>query len=116
VVFVGGSYLVWFPLRGVVSANWSERSWPARILDYAWHMVLPVTALVIGGFASLTMLTKNSFLDPEVRRLIEAQGWMAWPPLYLLIILASLVEPTFWWLTYVPRLTLNGSLSSRAPR
>ena len=63
VVFAGGSYLAWFPLRGLVSANWSELSWPARILDYAWHMVLPVTALVIGGFASLTMLTKNSFLE-----------------------------------------------------
>ena len=63
VVFAGGSYLAWFPLRGLVSANWNELSWPARILDYAWHMVLPVTALVIGGFASLTMLTKNSFLE-----------------------------------------------------
>src|SRR6185295_20338164 len=51
------------PLRGLVSANWNDLSWPARILDYAWHMVLPVTALVIGGFASLTMLTKNSFLE-----------------------------------------------------
>jgi len=63
VVFAGGSYLAWFPLRGLVSANWNDLSWPARILDYAWHMVLPVTALVIGGFASLTMLTKNSFLE-----------------------------------------------------
>lgn len=63
VVFAGGSYLAWFPLRGLVSANWDALSWPARILDYAWHMVLPVTALVIGGFASLTMLTKNSFLE-----------------------------------------------------
>jgi microcin C transport system permease protein len=63
VVFAGGSYLGWFPLRGLVSANWGELSWPARLLDYGWHMVLPITALVIGGFASLTMLTKNSFLE-----------------------------------------------------
>ncbi len=63
VVFAGGSYLAWFPLRGLVSQNWAELSWPARILDYAWHMALPVTALVIGGFAGLTMLTKNSFLE-----------------------------------------------------
>ncbi|MGF1608450.1 MAG: microcin C ABC transporter permease YejB [Kiloniellales bacterium] len=63
VLFAGGSYLDWFPLRGLVSENWSELSWPAKILDYLWHMVLPVTAMVISGFAGLTMLTKNSFLD-----------------------------------------------------
>ncbi|MFQ5973088.1 MAG: microcin C ABC transporter permease YejB [Alphaproteobacteria bacterium] len=62
-VFAGGSYLDWFPLRGLVSANWRELSWPALVLDYLWHMVLPVTAMVIGGFATLTMLSKNSFLD-----------------------------------------------------
>lgn len=63
VVFAGGSYLDWFPLGGLVSENWAELSWPARIADYLWHMVLPVTAMTIGGFATLTMLTKNSFLD-----------------------------------------------------
>jgi len=63
VVFAGGSYLHWFPLRGLVSENWASLSWPMRILDYLWHIVLPVSALVIGGFAGLTMLTKNSFLD-----------------------------------------------------
>ena len=63
VVFAGGRYFEWFPLRGLTSDNWSDLSWPARILDYAWHMTLPVIAMVIGGFASLTMLTKNSFLD-----------------------------------------------------
>ena len=63
VLFAGGSYVQWFPLRGLVSANWADLSWPARIIDYAWHLVLPVTAMVIGGFATLTMLTKNSFLD-----------------------------------------------------
>jgi microcin C transport system permease protein len=68
VVFAGGRYFDWFPLRGLVSDNWADLSWPARILDYLWHMVLPVVALVIGGFASLTMLTKNSFLD-EINKL-----------------------------------------------
>lgn len=63
VVFAGGRYLDWFPLRGIVSENWSDLTWPARIADYFWHITLPVTAMVIGGFASLTMLTKNSFLD-----------------------------------------------------
>jgi microcin C transport system permease protein len=63
VLFAGGSYLDWFPLSGLVSENWRDLSWPDRILDYLWHMVLPVSALVIGGFATLTMLTKNSFLD-----------------------------------------------------
>ena len=63
VVFAGGRYLDWFPLRGLVSENWDTLSWPMKIVDYFWHMALPVTAMVIGGFASLTMLTKNSFLD-----------------------------------------------------
>jgi microcin C transport system permease protein len=63
VLFAGGSYFSWFPLRGLVSENWSDLGWPARILDYFWHLVLPITALVIGGFASLTMLTKNSFIE-----------------------------------------------------
>ncbi len=63
VVFAGGQYLDWFPLAGLVSDDWESLSWPARIVDYLWHMVLPITAMVIGGFAGLTMLTKNSFLD-----------------------------------------------------
>lgn len=63
VVFAGGRYLDWFPLRGLVSDNWGDLSWPDRITDYFWHIALPITAMVIGGFASLTMLTKNSFLD-----------------------------------------------------
>jgi microcin C transport system permease protein len=63
VVFAGGRYLDWFPLRGLVSDNWGDMDWPHRIIDYFWHITLPVTALVIGGFAGLTMLTKNSFLD-----------------------------------------------------
>ena len=63
VLFAGGSYFDWFPLRGLVSDNWHELSWPMRIVDYFWHMTLPLLALTIGAFAGLTMLTKNSFLD-----------------------------------------------------
>jgi microcin C transport system permease protein len=63
VLFAGGSYLQWFPLRGLTSDNWADLSVWGKIVDYAWHLVLPVTALVIGGFASLTMLTKNCFLE-----------------------------------------------------
>lgn len=63
VVFSGGRYLEWFPLRGLASDNWEGMGWGHRILDYLWHITLPVFAMVIGGFASLTMLTKNSFLD-----------------------------------------------------
>ena len=63
VLFAGGSFFSWFPLRGLVSDNWSQLGWFARIVDYLWHMVLPIAAMVIGGFAGLTMLTKNSFLD-----------------------------------------------------
>jgi len=63
VLFAGGSYWDFFPLRGLVSDNWEELSWPAKIADYFWHLTLPVIAMVIGGFAGLTMLTKNSFLE-----------------------------------------------------
>nr|VFK17589.1 MAG: microcin C transport system permease protein [Candidatus Kentron sp. LPFa] len=63
VLFAGGSYLDWFPLGRLTSDNWAEMGLVARILDYFWHITLPVLAMVIGGFATLTMLTKNSFLD-----------------------------------------------------
>ncbi len=63
VLFAGGSYLDWFPLRGLTSANWNELSILGKITDYFWHLALPITAMVIGSFATLTMLTKNSFLD-----------------------------------------------------
>jgi microcin C transport system permease protein len=63
VLFAGGSYLDWFPLQGITSPDWDLMSWPERIIDYFWHLVLPLTALLIGSFASLTLLTKNSFLD-----------------------------------------------------
>ena len=63
VLFSGGRYFDWFPLRGLVSEDWATLDWPARIADYFWHITLPVLSMVIGGFAGLTMLTKNSFLD-----------------------------------------------------
>ncbi|AWK86404.1 microcin C ABC transporter permease YejB [Azospirillum thermophilum] len=63
VLFAGGRYLDWFPLRGLVSDNWGQLPWWKQALDYLWHMALPVISMVIGGFAGLTMLTKNSFLE-----------------------------------------------------
>ncbi|HDS16781.1 MAG TPA: microcin C ABC transporter permease YejB [Proteobacteria bacterium] len=63
VLFAGGSYLSWFPLRGLVSDNFANLSPGGKVIDYFHHLALPVTAMVIGGFATLTMLTKNSFLD-----------------------------------------------------
>lgn len=68
VLFAGGSYWQIFPLRGLVSDNWSELPWGARILDYFWHITLPVISMTIGGLAGLTVLTKNSFLD-EIHKL-----------------------------------------------
>ncbi len=63
VLFAGGSYLDWFPSRGLTSENFDELSLGGQILDYFWHLALPVGSLVIGSFATLTFLTKNSFLD-----------------------------------------------------
>ncbi len=62
-VFAGGSFLQWFPLRGLTSENFDQMTTVQQILDYLWHLVLPVISMVIGGFAGLTLLTKNSFLD-----------------------------------------------------
>jgi len=67
VLFAGGSYFHWFPMRGLTSEGAQHWSLWARAVDYAWHMVLPITAVVAGGFASLTMLTKNCFLE-EIRK------------------------------------------------
>ena len=63
VVFAGGRYYDFFPLRGLTSDGWEDMTMIQQILDYAWHLVLPTAAMVISGFASLTMLTKNSFMD-----------------------------------------------------
>lgn len=68
VLFSGGRYLDWFPLRGLTSDDWALLSWPARIADYFWHITLPIVSMVIGGFAGLAMLTKNSFLE-EINKL-----------------------------------------------
>ena len=67
VLFGGGSFWDVFPLRGLVSDNWAELGWFAKVTDYLWHMVLPITASVVGSFAVMTMLTKNSFLE-EIRK------------------------------------------------
>jgi microcin C transport system permease protein len=67
VLFAGGSYFHWFPLRGLTSQGAEYWGLPARLADYAWHMALPITAVVAGGFASLTMLTKNCFME-EIRK------------------------------------------------
>ena len=62
-----GGQLQWFPLRGLTSANWDNLSWGSKIVDYLWHIVLPITAMVLGSFAVTTMLTKNAFLE-EIRK------------------------------------------------
>jgi len=67
ILFAGGSFWDLFPLRGLTSDNWSQLSWPARILDYFWHLTLPLTAMLLSAFATTTLLTKNSFLD-EIRK------------------------------------------------
>jgi microcin C transport system permease protein len=63
VVFAGGHFFDWFPLRGLTSIGWEKLSAGDRIVDYLWHICLPVLSMVIGGFAGLTLLTRNSFLD-----------------------------------------------------
>ncbi|SDE66549.1 microcin C transport system permease protein [Salipiger thiooxidans] len=67
VLFAGGSYWQIFPLRGLTSDNWAQLSWPMKIADYFWHIALPVLASTISAFATLTLLTKNSFLD-EIKK------------------------------------------------
>lgn len=63
VLFAGGSYFDWFPLRGLTSPDFDQMTWGEKVADYFWHITLPVIASVISSFATLTMLTKNSFLD-----------------------------------------------------
>ncbi|PWL19432.1 microcin ABC transporter permease [Falsochrobactrum shanghaiense] len=67
VLFAGGSFFDWFPLRGLTSPDFAQMSWWEKIGDYLWHMALPVTALVLSAFATTTLLTKNSFLE-EIRK------------------------------------------------
>src|SRR4029079_7553419 len=67
VLFAGGSYFNWFPLRGLTSDNFDQLSILGKAGDYAWHLVLPLIAMGISGFATTTLLTKNSFLD-EIKK------------------------------------------------
>jgi microcin C transport system permease protein len=67
VIFAGGTYFQWFPLRGLTSLNWQDLDWWHKITDYLWHIALPVTSLVLGSFAVITILTKNSVLE-EIRK------------------------------------------------
>ena len=67
VLFAGGSFLDWFPLRGLVSDNWASLSPGGKVLDYIWHITLPIIAMSLAAFATTTLLTKNSFLD-EIRK------------------------------------------------
>jgi microcin C transport system permease protein len=67
VLFAGGSFLQLFPLRGLVSENWAQLPWYGKIIDYFWHLALPMTAMVLSAFATTTFLTKNSFLE-EIRK------------------------------------------------
>jgi len=67
VLFAGGSFWNIFPLRGLVSENFASLPWYSQVLDYLWHITLPITAMAVGGFATVTLLTKNSFLD-EIRK------------------------------------------------
>ena len=67
VFFAGGSFFDWFPLRGLTSDNFDQLNWWQKIIDYFWHLALPLTAMVLSAFATTTLLTKNSFLD-EIRK------------------------------------------------
>jgi microcin C transport system permease protein len=71
VLFAGGTYFSWFPLRGLTSPNFDELSLFGKIVDYFWHLALPLTAYTISGFATLTMLTKNSFLDEINKQYVQ---------------------------------------------
>jgi microcin C transport system permease protein len=62
-----GGQLQWFPLRGLTSSHWETMSWSAKVVDYLWHIAMPVTAMVVGSFATTAMLTKNAFLE-EIRK------------------------------------------------
>ncbi len=67
VLFAGGSFWSIFPLRGLTSDNFSSLPWPDKIFDYFWHLTLPLVSMALGAFATMTLLTKNSFLD-EIRK------------------------------------------------
>ena len=85
ILFAGGSFVQLFPLRGLTSDGWELMTWYQKIADYFWHITLPVTALVISGFASLTLLTKNSFIEEINKHYVltaRAKGLSAQKALY----------------------------------
>ncbi|MFK7161429.1 microcin C ABC transporter permease YejB [Marinospirillum sp. MEB164] len=100
VLFAGGSYLSWFPLRGLTSDDFDQLSLGGKLLDYFWHLTLPVLAMTISGFATLTLLTKNSFLEEIHKQYVltaRAKGLSASRVLYghvfrnaMLIIIAGM--------------------------
>lgn len=102
VFFAGGSYFQWFPLQGLVSENFAQLSWFAKIKDYFWHMALPLLTMVLGGFAGLTYLTKYSFMEELNKQYVlaaRAKGLSENRVLYghvfrnaMLIVLAGLPE------------------------
>jgi microcin C transport system permease protein len=102
VLFAGGSYVSWFPVQGLVSDNFDQLSLLGKVGDYFWHLVLPVSALVIGGFATLTIMTKNSFLNEISRQYVttaKAKGLTEQRMLYghvfrnaMLLILAGIPQ------------------------
>ena len=67
IVFAGGSFFDWFPLRGLFSENWAQLAWWQKIYDYFWHLTLPIISMALSAFATMTLLTKNSFLE-EIRK------------------------------------------------
>jgi len=99
VLFAGGSYYQIFPLRGLTSENWSDLGFFAKIADYFWHIALPVLASTIAAFATLTLLTKNSFLDEIKKQYVMtarakglSEGWVLYGHVFrnaMLIVIAG---------------------------
>ena len=85
ILFAGGSFFDLFPLRGLTSDNWAQLPWYGKALDYLWHLALPLVSMALGAFATMTLLTKNSFLD-EIRKqyvmTARAKGCTEWQVLY----------------------------------
>jgi microcin C transport system permease protein len=85
ILFAGGSFFDWFPLRGLVSENWSQLPWWQQIADYFWHLTLPIISMALSAFATMTLLTKNSFLE-EIRKqyvlTARAKGCTSYQVLY----------------------------------
>src|SRR6056297_2739349 len=112
VLFAGGSYLQIFPLRGLVSDNWEQLSFFAKITDYLWHITLPVLASTIASFATLTLLTKNSLLD-EIKKQYVITGF---PGLFISVFFgASLIIETIFSLDGLGRLGFEAAVARDYP-